>query len=145
MASPFARPSRSNPSRLARGLAGLLLGSGTMHFLVPKPFDDIIPAEIPADPRLLTQVSGAAELALGAGLLLPRTRRISAVGAAALFVAVFPANVNMVRLWRDRPWPYRVIAIARLPLQFPLISAAISIARTPAVTADEPESQRSER
>ena len=51
--------------------------------------------------------------------------------AVALFVAVFPANVNMVRLWKDKPLPMRIGAIARLPLQIPMIAAALKIFRNP--------------
>ena len=118
-----------SPDRLARLLAGMLLSIGALHFVAPKPFDDIIPEEIPADPRTLTYASGVAEVAIGAGLLAPRTRRVSAALAAALFVAVYPANLNMVRLWKDKPLPMRAVAIARLPFQFPMIWAAIKVFR----------------
>ncbi|MCF3938849.1 MULTISPECIES: DoxX family protein [Gordonia] len=118
-----------SPDRLARLLAGMLLSIGALHFVAPKPFDDIIPEEIPADPRTLTYASGVAEVAIGAGLLAPRTRRVSAALAAALFVAVYPANLNMVRLWKDKPLPMRAVAIARLPFQFPMIWAAVKVFR----------------
>ena len=42
---------------------------------------------------------------------------------------VFPANVNMVRLWWDKPWPMRIVALARLPLQIPMITEALKIRR----------------
>jgi uncharacterized membrane protein len=47
-----------------------------------------------------------------------------------VFIAVFPANVNMVRLWRDRPLPMRVGALARLPLQIPMITEALKVFRS---------------
>ena len=50
----------------------------------------------------------------------------------ALFVAVFPANVNMVRLWCSDPGKspaMRLGAIARLPLQIPMITQALKIRR----------------
>lgn len=121
--------SRFSSTQLARALAGMLLTIGTLHFLAPKPFDEIIPEEIPADPRMLTYASGVAEVALGAALLAPATRKPAAAGAAALFVAVYPANINMVRLWWDKPAIYKAIAIARLPLQFPMIVAALKVYR----------------
>ncbi|MDL9944849.1 hypothetical protein QSJ19_04470 [Gordonia sp. ABSL11-1] len=121
------------PDRLARSLAGMLLTIGTLHFVAPKPFDEIIPEEIPADPRTLTYASGVAEVAIGAGLLSPRTRKPAAALAAALFIAVYPANINMVRLWKDKPPALRAVAIGRLPLQFPMIWAAVKVFRgTPA-------------
>lgn len=113
---------------VARGLAGMLLGMGAAHFLWPKPFDAIVPAELPGTARAYTHVSGLAEVAIGALLLLPRTRREAGLAAVALFVAVFPANVNCVRLFWDKPW-LRVAMIARLPLQIPMIAAALRVWR----------------
>ena len=106
-----------------------MFGIGTVHFLAPKPFDDIIPAELPGSPRFYTYASGVAELGIGALLLPRRTRRLAALAAVALFVGVFPANLNMVRLWRDKPLPLRIIALARLPLQIPMITAALKVSR----------------
>ncbi|OMC57157.1 hypothetical protein A5747_05055 [Mycobacterium sp. IS-836] len=110
-------------------VAAMLMGIGTLHFLAPEPFDGIVPAELPGDPRLYTYVSGAAEVSIGALLLPRRTRRSAALAAALLFVAVFPANVNMVRLWWGKPWPMRLAALARLPLQVPMITTVLKIRR----------------
>ena len=126
---PRAGGPRPDPALLARGLASMLLGIGVLHFLAPEPFDEIVPEEIPGDPRALTYASGVAEIALGAGLLVPRTRRLSGYLSALLFVTVYPANLNMVRLWWDRPLRYRIVALARLPFQFPMIWAALRVAR----------------
>lgn len=86
----------ANPTPAHR-LAAMLLGVGTVHFLAPKPFDTIIPGELPGSPRFYTYASGVAELATGALLLAPRTRRLGALAAIAVFIGVFPGNVNMVR------------------------------------------------
>ncbi|MGX9790378.1 DoxX family protein [Mycobacterium sp. MMS18-G62] len=110
-------------------LAALLLGVGTTHFLMPKPFDAIVPAELPGSARFYTYASGVAEVATGALLLAPRTRRFGALAAIAVFISVFPANVNMVRLWRDKPLPMRIGALARLPLQIPMIAEALKVFR----------------
>lgn len=118
-----------SPRRLTHILAGILLGAGVLHFVYPKPFDSIVPKEIPGDPRTLTYASGVAEIAVGAGLLVDRTRKPAAGAAAALFLAVFPANVNMVRQWWRKPLIYKVIALGRLPLQMPLVAAAIRVFR----------------
>ncbi|POY01206.1 hypothetical protein C3469_11205 [Mycobacterium kansasii] len=121
---------RRDPAQIAAyRIAALLIGVGTIHFVAPKPFDDIIPAELPGNPRLYTYVSGVAELVIGALLLPRRTRRLAALAAAGLFVAVFPGNLNMVRLWWDKPLPMRIIALARLPLQVPMITTALKISR----------------
>ena len=122
-------PQRDAGRTLAFRVAALLFGIGTLHFVAPKPFDEIIPAELPGSPRFYTYASGVAELGVGAALLPLQTRRLAAFAAAALFLAVFPANVNMVRLWWDKPWPMRIVALARLPLQIPMITTALKIAR----------------
>lgn len=109
----------------------MLLGMGSLHFVAPKPFDAIVPTELPGSPRFYTYASGVAELTVGALLLAPRTRRLGASAAVALFVGVFPANLNMVRLWWDKPWPMRIGAIVRLPLQIPMITAALRVRRDP--------------
>jgi uncharacterized membrane protein len=123
-------PQRDASQTLAHRLAALLLGVGTLHFVAPKPFDGIIPVELPGSPRFYTYASGVAELSIGAALLVRSTRRPAALAAAALFLAVFPGNVNMVRLWWDKPWPMRIIALARLPLQIPMVTTALKVART---------------
>ncbi|KHO23459.1 DoxX family protein [Mycolicibacterium setense] len=122
-------PQRISTAPAAQRMAALLLGMGVLHFVAPKPFDSIIPAELPGTPRFYTYASGVGELATGALLAAPRTRRLGALAAVALFVAVFPGNVNMVRLWWDKPWPMRIGAIARLPLQIPMITSALRIYR----------------
>ena len=125
--TPIAQ--RGTSQTAAYRIAALLLGVGTTHFLAPKQFDGIIPAELPGSPRFYTYASGVAEVTIGALLLARRTRRNAALAAVALFLGVFPANVNMVRLWWDKPWPMRIVALARLPLQIPMITEALKIRR----------------
>jgi uncharacterized membrane protein len=96
---------------------------------MPKPYDTIVPAELPGSQRFYTYASGVAELASGALLLSPRTRKLGALSAVAVFVGVFPANLNLVRLWRDKPLFMRLGAIARLPLQIPMIIQAFKVYR----------------
>jgi uncharacterized membrane protein len=122
-------PQRDASQAAAYRIAALLLGVGTVHFVAPKPFDDIIPAELPGSPRFYTYASGFAEVSIGALVLARRTRRFGALAAAALFLAVFPANINMVRLWWDKPWPMRIAALARLPLQIPMVTEALKVRR----------------
>ena len=116
--------STSDGTRQAYWMGGVLIATGILHFVAPKGFDSIIPKEIPVPARTLTYASGAAELVIGAGLLAPRTRKVAALAAVALFVAVFPANINTVRIFKDKPIGYRLGAVARLPFQVPLITAA---------------------
>ena len=119
----------ANPTPAYR-MGAMLFGMAATHFVAPKPFDTIVPAELPSIPRFYTYASGVAELASGALLLAPRTRRLGALAAAALFVSVFPANVNMVQLWRNKPLPMQIGAIARLPLQIRMITQALKIYRS---------------
>jgi uncharacterized membrane protein len=110
-------------------MGAMLVGMGVLHFVAPKPFDSIVPAELPGTPRFYTLASGVGEVATGALLLAPRTRRLGALAAVALFVAVFPANVNSVRVWWNKGWPARIAGIVRLPLQYPMITSALKIYR----------------
>ena len=123
--SPAQREAQSTAYRVAAGLITI----GTVHFLAPKPFDQIVPAELPGTPRFYTYASGVVEIATGA-LLVPRaTRRLAALASIFLFIGVFPANVNMCRLWWGKPWPMRIMALSRLPLQIPMITTALKIMR----------------
>ncbi|WP_348612170.1 DoxX family protein [Halobaculum rarum] len=113
----------------------LYVAAGVLHLLVPKPFERIVPRELPA-PRALVYLSGLAEIALGIGVLFPRTRRHSAKGLVLLLLAVFPANVNMaVRDVGGNPLPERAERLydaalwIRLPLQGLLIAWAWWYAR----------------
>lgn len=115
--------------RPAYRMGAMLIGIGAGHLLAPKPFDTIVPAELPGSARFYTLASGVAEMGVGAMLLAPRTRRAGALAAAALYLAVLPANVNMVRLWRDKPLPMKIVALARLPLQVPMVTRALAIRR----------------
>ncbi|MFJ3308929.1 DoxX family protein [Streptomyces sp. NPDC086549] len=110
-------------------LAGLLATAGVAHFAAPRQFDATIPRMLPGSPRTWTYASGVMELALAAGVALPRTRAAAARAAAAFFVGVFPANVQMAVDWRHRPAPLKAAAIARLPLQVPLVLWARGVAR----------------
>ncbi|MEV5982155.1 hypothetical protein [Streptomyces sp. NPDC052114] len=109
-------------------LAGLLAGAGAAHLALPKPFDSMVPRALPGRPRTWTYASGAIELALAAGVALPRTRRTAALATAAFFVGVFPANVQMAVDWRRRPTPLKAAALGRLPLQVPLVLWAKNVA-----------------
>jgi uncharacterized membrane protein len=114
--------------RSALALASLLAGAGVTHFARPMPYDTIVPRVLPGQPRMWTYASGAAEVAVAAAIIHPRTRRKGGLAAAVLFAAVFPANVQMAADWRGRPAAQRAIAYGRLPLQAPLIWWALKVA-----------------
>ena len=52
-----------------------------------------------------------------------------AFGALALFMAVYPANINMAIQWSSRDMPEPLFAYARLPLQFGLFYWAWALAK----------------
>ncbi|MFR9801855.1 hypothetical protein ACL02T_06045 [Pseudonocardia sp. RS010] len=113
----------------SRPLAALLGTTAVAHAVVPRYLDAIVPAALPGTRRFWTSVSGVAEGAVAAAVALPRTRRIGGYAAAALFVAVFPATVQMARDWSDRSPAPRAVAYGRLPLQAPLVLWALRVAR----------------
>ena len=116
-------------SKTTTGLAVLFGVLGTLHFVKPKPFEQIVPKPLPRKKELV-YVSGVAELACAAGLLHPRTRRLAGLASAGLLVAVFPANVQMAAdLQKKGSRTAIAIAFARLPLQIPLIRWALRAAR----------------
>ena len=103
-------------------LALLFVAAGTLHFLRPAPYRGIMPTWLPAHAALVA-ISGAAAIAGGIGLLLQQTRRTAGIGLILLLVAVFPANIQMLLLYRARgvPWWGELLLWFRLPLQFLLI------------------------
>ena len=115
--------------RSHHALAGVLAVAGAAHFASPEPFEEIIPAPLRDHGTTLTYVSGVAELACAAGLLHPKTRRAAAAATALLFVAVFPANVQMaLDEGGDRVPAWA--AWLRLPLQVPLVVWALRVFRS---------------
>jgi uncharacterized membrane protein len=103
----------------------LYVVAGVLHFVVPDLYAQIIPPFLPA-PLALVYLSGVAEIAVGIGVLIPRTRRYAAWATIALLIAIFPANVYMATsmvavdgISGGDPSP--LIRWARLPLQGVLI------------------------
>ncbi|WP_040837434.1 DoxX family protein [Nocardia brevicatena] len=113
-------------------LAGLLIATGVLHFLMPKFFDSIVPRMLPGRTRTYTYLSGVAELGVGAALVVPHTRRLGGLLAALLFVAVFPANIQYTVDTVSNPKaprPLKLISVLRLPMQLPLITQALTVRR----------------
>lgn len=106
-------------------LGAAMIFVGALHFVQPGPFVTMIPAGLPA-PLALVYISGVAEIAGGVGLFVPRLRRAASWGLIALYIAVFPANVNMAV--HELPLGDQRISTfalwARLPLQLVFIAWA---------------------
>jgi uncharacterized membrane protein len=75
-------------------LALLFITAGTLHFLMPFPFVQIVPPYLPW-PLALVYLSGACEILGGCSVLIRDLRRIAGWGLIALLIAVFPANLHM--------------------------------------------------
>jgi len=109
-------------------LAGAMVMMGILHFTHADTFASIMPAYLPWHLPLV-YLSGVIEAALGIALLFERTRVLAAWALIALFIAVFPANINMALhpelkiagLPPDLPQPPAIALWLRLPLQLGLI------------------------
>ena len=102
-----------------------MIGIGVAHFARPDDFVAIMPAWIPAH-RELVLVSGFFEILGGGGLLVRRVRKMASYGLVALYVAVFPANVNMA-IHDVQPGLFHIpepVLWARLPFQLVFIALA---------------------
>jgi uncharacterized membrane protein len=103
--------------RSPRLLAAFFIASGVNHFAMARAYRQIVPPRLQGQARIVVHLSGVAEVLGGAGVLLPRTRRIAGAGLIALLAAVFPANLYMAREpERFRRFP-RWALYGRLPLQ----------------------------
>jgi uncharacterized membrane protein len=104
--------------------------AGVLHFILPELYVQIIPPIFPA-PLFLVYLSGVAEIAVGIGLLIPRTRHLAAWSTVALLIAIFPANVYMAThgvVIDGMPGggdPSELVRWGRLPLQGVLILWAL--------------------
>ena len=67
--------------------------AGVAHLMRPGGFLAITPDWVPA-PELVVALTGVAELAGAAGLMIPPLRRAAGVGLAFYALCVWPANIN---------------------------------------------------
>jgi uncharacterized membrane protein len=96
-------------------LAALMLFAGTMHFVNPGFFTNIMPPYLPFHLELV-YLSGVIELVLGVFLLIPKTSHMAAWGVIALLIAVFPANIYLYQHQELLPGS-PLVHFLRLPLQ----------------------------
>jgi uncharacterized membrane protein len=62
------------------------------HFAMTDELVEMLPPWVPARSTVIL-ATGVLEVAIAVGLLLPRTRWVSGIVAAAVFVLFFPANI----------------------------------------------------
>ncbi len=133
MPEAMPEPKNARVRAVVRVMAALaMIGVGIDHFVAPDFFVRIVPRVLvlfPAAPLLLVWVSGFFEALGGVGLLIPRVRRAAGIGLVLLYIAVFPANINMclhpelggsIPLWAL--W-------LRLPFQLVFIALALWVSR----------------
>lgn len=93
----------------------LYIVAGANHFLNPQFYIKMLNGLLPYA-ETLNILSGAAEILLGIGVMIPATRRMAAWGLIVLLVVIFPANVNMAVRWQE--WGTGITPfLIRLPLQ----------------------------
>jgi len=115
----------------ARRLFGpFFVFAGIMHFAIPRTYEAIVPDWLPAR-RALVYASGIAEMAGGAAVLHPRTRRAGSLWSIATLLAVFPANVHMaLHPERYRLPGGRLALYLRLPVQALFVAWAHAAGRS---------------
>ncbi|BDA75688.1 hypothetical protein CAL7716_098540 [Calothrix sp. PCC 7716] len=108
-------------------LAVAIIIVGITHFTAVEPYARIVPPQLP-NPDFWVYLSGFFEILGGIGLLVPPVSQAAAWGLFALFIAVYPANINMainhIKINEFIPTGNWFHAI-RLPLQFVLFAWAL--------------------
>jgi len=103
--------------RARLGAAAFWLGAGTMHFVIPRQYEAIVPPSLARWKKELVVASGIAEIAGGAAIVPDRTRGAARWWLLATLAAVYPANIHMA-VHADRFPKIPAAALwARLPLQ----------------------------
>jgi len=100
------------------GAALFWVVAGVMHFVIPRSYEAIVPAQIAQYKREAVVISGVAEIAGGLAVLPQATRRGARWWLLGVLAAVYPANIYMAL----NPDKFKRIPPAalwgRLPLQF---------------------------
>ncbi len=81
-------------ARSRRLLAGFFAFAGTMHFVIPRSYESIVPPWLPLR-REAVVLSGVAEVVGGIAVLPRGSRRFARWWLLGLLAAVFPANLHM--------------------------------------------------
>ena len=106
--------------------------TGTLHFVIPAIYLDMMPPYLPWHEQLVF-LSGVFEILGGIAVLIPPLRRAACWGLIALLVAVFPANVQYtLNAYHETGWSLRtILSIARWPIQPLLILWVWTACRKP--------------
>jgi uncharacterized membrane protein len=100
------------------GTALFWIVAGTLHFVIPRQYEAIVPPGIARWKKEAVVVSGIAEIAGGMAVLPERTRRGARWWLLATLAAVYPANIHMAVNSKDFARIPPAALWARLPVQF---------------------------
>lgn len=107
-----------------RALAAAFAVSGALHLVRPRLFFPLIPPALPNRTAWVVG-SGVAELVCAAGLVTGQ--RWAAPATAGTLLAVWPGNwwYAVATQRRDASAVHKAVAWARVPLQVPMVGAAL--------------------
>jgi len=115
-------------------LVAIFAVSGVVHLVRPEVYEPLMPSWVPRHREVILG-SGVAELVCATGLALPATRRTAGWASALLLLTVFPGNVKMaldaqqITSTSPRARGFKAATLLRLPVQWPMIRAALKVAR----------------
>jgi uncharacterized membrane protein len=99
------------------GAAIFWMVAGTMHFVIPRQYEAIVPPYLARWRKELVVASGIAEIAGGVAILPESTRRGARWWLLATLLAVYPANIHMPVNSKGFPKIPAAALWARLPVQ----------------------------
>ena len=112
-------------------LAVFMVLAGASHFFADGVYLKIYPPLLPY-PATMVYLTGVAEILGGIGLLVPQFSKAAAWGFVILYIAVYPANINMAvnHIQIDNIPNGDWFQAIRLPFQFVLIAWAWWLTRS---------------
>ncbi len=112
-------------------LAVLMVLAGLSHFFADGVYIKIVPGFLPY-PAEIVYFTGVLEVLGGIGLLIPGISQVAAWGFVLLYIAVYPANINMAvnNIHIDNIPDGNWFQAIRLPFQFVLIAWAWWLTRS---------------
>ena len=100
-------------------MAAFMIYGGVNHFLNPAFYEPFMPDFFPKD--LANYASGAVEIILGIGLLIPKYRKLAAWGLIGLMIIFLPLHIW--DLFKETPAiGSKTTAWIRIPVQFLFIA-----------------------
>ena len=101
-------------------MAGMYILAGVIHFIKPNIYLRIMPRYLPAH-KTLVYLSGAAEIILGAGLLIPATKDLVLYGIILMLIIFLLVHFYMLSSDKAGAGFPKWALWLRIPLQFGLM------------------------